>query len=215
MRKTSNRQIQYNVENFDKIHASSASVYFEKKLQPQDNTNWNHVFLLPRKVTIESKMRIFQYKILRNILFLNAKLFKMKIIDSPLCSLCREENGTTWHLFSQCKVTTHYWKSLQIWLKPSINLPDLTPESALLGLNTVLDNNKYTNTLINHLILIFKKSLYEMRLRPIPSSVHYIKIRIAQIKKIEFQIAHYNNKLDFHFKKWEPISDQIDTFFKP
>ena len=25
MRKTSNRQIQYNVENFDKIHASSAS----------------------------------------------------------------------------------------------------------------------------------------------------------------------------------------------
>ena len=26
MRKTSNRQIQYNVENFDKIHASSASV---------------------------------------------------------------------------------------------------------------------------------------------------------------------------------------------
>ena len=26
MRKTSNRQIQYNVENFDKIHALSASV---------------------------------------------------------------------------------------------------------------------------------------------------------------------------------------------
>ena len=26
MRKTSNRQIQYNAENFDKIHASSASV---------------------------------------------------------------------------------------------------------------------------------------------------------------------------------------------
>ena len=57
----------------------------------------------------------------------------------------------------------------------SINLPDLTPESALLGLNTALDNSKYVNTLINHLILIFKKSLYEMRLRLIPSSVHYIK----------------------------------------
>ena len=35
MRKTSNRQIQYNVENFDKIHASSASV-----------RNWSR----PRKV---------------------------------------------------------------------------------------------------------------------------------------------------------------------
>ena len=138
----------------------------------------------------------------------------MKIIDSPLCSLCREENETTWHLFSQCKVTIHYWRSLQTWLKPSINLPDLTPESALLRLNTALDNNKYVNTLINHLILVFKKSLHEMRPRSIPSSVHYIKIRIAQIKKIGLQIAYCNNKLDFHFKKWAPISDQIDTFFK-
>ena len=158
-------------------------------------------------------MRIFLYKILRNILFLNVKLFKMKIINSPLCSLCREKNETTWHLFSQCKVTIHYWRSLQTWLKPSINFPDFTPESALPGLNTALDNNKYVNTLINDLILIFKKSLYEMRLRSIPSSVLYIKIRIAQIKKIEFQIAYYNNKMDFHFKKWAPISDQINTFF--
>ena len=132
----------------------------------------------------------------------------MKIINSPLCSLCRDENETTWHLFSQCKVTIHHWRSLRTWLKPSINLPDLTPESALLGLNTTLDNKKYVNTLINHLILIFKKFLYEMRLRSIPSSVHYINIRIAHIKKIEFQIAYYNNKLDFHFKKWAPISDQ-------
>ena len=159
-------------------------------------------------------MRIFQLKILSNILFLNAKLFKTKIINSPLCSLCREENETTWNLLSQCKVTIQYLRSLQACLKPSINLPDLTPESGLLGLITALDNNKYITTLINHLILIFKKSLYEMRLRSIPSSVHYIKKRIAQIKKIEFQIAYYNNKLDFHFKKWAPMSDQVYTFFK-
>ena len=124
----------------------TSAKYFEKKLQPQDNINWNHVFFLPRKVTVESKMRIFQFKILSNILFLNAKLFKMKIINSPLCSLCREENETTWHLFSQYKVTIQYWRSLQTWLKPSINLPDLAPESALLGLITALDSNKYVNT---------------------------------------------------------------------
>ena len=64
----------------------TSAKYFEKKLQPQDNINWNHVFRLPQKVTSESKMRTFQYKILNNILFLNATLFKMKIINSPLCS---------------------------------------------------------------------------------------------------------------------------------
>ena len=158
-------------------------------------------------------MRIFQYKISSNILFLNAQLFNMKVIDSPLCSFCREEIETTWHLFRQCRVTIHYWKSLQTRLNPSINLPDRTPESALLGLNTALDNNKSVNTLINHLILIFKKSLHEMRLRSVPSSVHSIKFRIAQIKKTKIQIAYYNHKLDFHFKKsGDPY--QIDTFFK-
>ena len=136
-------------------------------------------------MTIESKMRIFQYKILNNILFLSAKFFKMKIMDPPLCRFCREEtNERTSHLFSQCRLIIHHWKSLQTWLKPSKKLPDLTLEIALPGLNTALDNNKSVNTLINHLMLIFKKSLYEMRLRSIPSSVHYIKIKIAQMKKI-------------------------------
>ena len=60
-------------------------------------------------------------------------LIQRKIMDSALYSFCREENETTWYLFRQCKVTIHNWKSLQIWLKPSINLPDPTPESAFLG----------------------------------------------------------------------------------
>ena len=41
MRKTSNRQIQYNVENFDKIHASSASVRnWSIKLQTDKGTEF-------------------------------------------------------------------------------------------------------------------------------------------------------------------------------
>ena len=60
-----------------------------------------------------------------------------KIMDSPLYSFCREENETTWYLFRQCKVTIHNWKSLQIWLKPSINLPDPTPESTLYNVCSV------------------------------------------------------------------------------
>ena len=44
--------------------------------------------MLPRIVTIESSLRSFQYEILNNILYLNERLFKFNIVDSPLCSLC-------------------------------------------------------------------------------------------------------------------------------
>ena len=104
-------------------------MYFEKILAPQKEIDWEQVYMPPRKSTIESKMRSFQFKILHNVLFLNAKLFKMHIVDTPLCWFCKEGNETPTHLFSQCVVTTSYWEFLQEWLKPSLKLPNLTPES--------------------------------------------------------------------------------------
>ena len=55
-----------------------------------------------------------------------------------------------------------------------------------------------------------KKSLYEMRFGDSPPSVHYIKIRIAKTRKIVCLISQDSNKLDFHFKKWDIISNLLD-----
>ena len=43
---------------------------------------------MPHRVTIGTNLLIFQYKILSNILYLNEKLFKFKIVSSPLCYFC-------------------------------------------------------------------------------------------------------------------------------
>ena len=53
---------------------------------------WSKIYLLPRVITIESSLRSFQYKILNNTLYLNELLFKFNIVNSPLCSLCKQEN---------------------------------------------------------------------------------------------------------------------------
>ena len=50
---------------------------------------------MSRRVTIDTNLRIFQYKILNNVLYLNEKLFKFKIVSSPLCSFCNSENEIT------------------------------------------------------------------------------------------------------------------------
>ena len=64
--------------------------------------DWPHHLYDPTK---GSSLQIFQYKILNNVLFLNNKLFKFGQAQSPLCSLCKRENETTKHLFSQCFIT--------------------------------------------------------------------------------------------------------------
>ena len=72
----------------------------EHILQMND-IDWATVYLLPQKTTIESRMRIFQYKILNNILYLNNRLYKCGYVESPMCSLCNSETETmTLNFFS-------------------------------------------------------------------------------------------------------------------
>ena len=55
--------------------------------------------MLPRQATIESSLRSFQYKMFINISHLNRKLFKFKIVDSPVCSLCKTESESSLRSF--------------------------------------------------------------------------------------------------------------------
>ena len=70
-----------------------------------DNVDWRKIYLLPRQTTIESSLQSFQYKILANTLYLNERLFKFGIAESPLCSQCTQEKESIIHLFVTCRVT--------------------------------------------------------------------------------------------------------------
>ena len=87
----------------------TSQLYFEKMLG-FGKVEWGKVYMLPRIVTIESSLRSFQYKILKNILYLNERLFKFNIVNSPLCSLCGAYNESIKHLFCTCTVTVG-WKT--------------------------------------------------------------------------------------------------------
>ena len=74
-----------------KIQTQPTSIkYWEEKFGSLlDKIDWKEIYLLPRSSTIESYTRAFQYNIINNALFLNKKLFKKGLMDSPTCSFCR------------------------------------------------------------------------------------------------------------------------------
>ena len=55
--------------------------------------DWEKIYLLPFKATLDTKLREFQYKILNRILYTNKMLFKFKKVDSPLCDFCEKGVG--------------------------------------------------------------------------------------------------------------------------
>ena len=50
-------------------------------------------------ISIETKIREFQYKILNNIMFTNEKLFRLKLTESPLCAFCNQETESVEHIY--------------------------------------------------------------------------------------------------------------------
>ena len=118
-----------------------------EKILDISNVDWPTIYMIPQVVTIESSLRTFQYKILNNIIFLNNRLFKFGQVQSPLCSLCKHENETTKHLFSQWFIARRLWDSIKSWLMGSITLPPLNPDTAILGHWS--PENKF-NILVNH-----------------------------------------------------------------
>ena len=181
--------------------------YWEEKLNSdKDEIGREYIFLLSKNATIVSYTRCFQYKIVNSALFLNGELFKMSFIASPVCM---EE--TQIHLFGQCSLTLELWRKLQNWLRPSLVLPELTLKNALLGQTFNCTKSRAVGNLINHILLILKRSLYEMRSRQVTPSVSYIVNRIRQIMYKEYQIAKNSDKLALHFKKWDIAQDIVGS----
>ena len=72
----------YNISLCSMYEKPTSQSSYEKLLET--NLNWKEIYILPRKVSTDTNLRMFQYKILNNILFLNRLLFKSKKVQSPL-----------------------------------------------------------------------------------------------------------------------------------
>ena len=77
--------------------------YFEN-LFSNFKPDWKSIYLLPRRMTLDTNLTMFQYKLLNNVSYLNNMLFRFKKVDSPLCFYCNEEE-TLLLLFHSCLKT--------------------------------------------------------------------------------------------------------------
>ena len=87
---------------------------------------WKSIYLLIWSISIDSYSRVFQYKCLNNILYLNRVLCRMGLSDTSLCSFCHGDDETMPHLFYSYYVSKSVWSDLQSIFSHNISLLSLS-----------------------------------------------------------------------------------------
>lgn len=91
-------------------------------VMPVDGPNeWKEIYLRPFSTTRETKLQSFQYRLNHRVITCNKLLFRYKIRESELCSLC-DQQDTLEHFFFQCPETRRFWAMVFQWVRAAANL---------------------------------------------------------------------------------------------
>jgi hypothetical protein len=200
MEKLVSRQI-YAILIRKRAHTPTSQLYYIAKF-PSFENNWLKIYSLPRRITKNAYDRVFQYKILNNVLYLNKKLFLFGKSDTSLCSFCENAEEDMTHLFSACPRILALWIRLQTAIAPNIILRDLNAEFALVGF---YEAPREHFNLVNHILLLFKLYIYQSRNSKTISLIGMIG-KISEIAKLECSLAAPGSaSFAFYENKWRPI----------
>ena len=146
-----------------------------------------------------TKLRAFQYKLLNHIVYTNDRLYKFKIVDSPLCAFCNSENESLEHLLFFCKASEVFWKEVLSWL--AIHKNELLNVSLTDVLFGKFDIDK-DFMVVNHVLLLGKYFIYRCKLDNIKPSLAVFKAKLKATLNLEFYIARKKGTLAQHYRKW-------------
>ena len=90
----------------------SFQLYY-KNVFRNSNLDWKTVYVLTRIATKDSRLWVFQYRLLNNVLYLNKILFRFRKIDSSFFSFCKMIDETLLHLFYNYTKTKLLWDQLK------------------------------------------------------------------------------------------------------
>ena len=122
----------------------------------------------------------------------------MKIKDSPLCTYCKENEESISHLFYECREVFCIVTSLENWMKESHNVDVVLNKSDI-----ILGKSGEQNSCLNLIFLVFKRYIYECKMKEQPLNFFQLKAKIFENIRFEKYICKKNDKIQQFNKKWE------------
>ena len=135
-----------------RVHPTARLKY--NSIYNDQDFNWKQIYLIPHKVTLDIRTRIFQYKLLNRSVYTNKLLHKIKLLDTSLCTFCGEYEESLEHLFLHCRFRKNFWMQIVSWLNDlNITIIELKDSEIMLGCT----NESPHWILLNQILIIGKQ----------------------------------------------------------
>jgi hypothetical protein len=194
----------YNVLQKHDSHMTIKQRWSEKLKETIDDDEWKAIFLLPFKINKDTKIQWFQYRINHRIIGTNYLLHKMKIVDSPTCSFCKNSDETIEHLFWDCPITANIINTIF----PSHTLPFCNKKTFILG-----NVNNRTDA-VNIMFILTKLYIYKCKMSLSMPTVDGAKKYMQLNYEIHKTAAHLENSINKFEATWNEALE-ITPFITP
>ena len=146
-----------------------------KEEYPSLAIDWKEIYSLAFNVTLDTNLRVFQYKLLNRIIFTNGKLLIFKLVDSLSCTYCKIDEESLEHLLFFRKITEFFWKEVLSWLAILNNkIVDFSLIDVLFGKFDIDEDF----IVINLILLLAKFYIYRSKLDNTKPSLEVFKAKL-------------------------------------
>ena len=191
-------------KTFTKKSAQRSRLILTAQLKYSEKYNyqldWKEIYRIPFRVTVDSRSRESQFKVLHRYLATNKFLNKIGLVPLFLCTFCERESESIEHLLIECDYSNNFWQDLINWF----NMIDIKVE-ALSETDKIFElwKREADFYLRNHFLILAKQHIYSWPNKGYLPSLKAYLAKVASIYQIETTIAESNGKRTFHDAKWK------------
>ena len=166
-----------------------------------DETMISAIYKLPFRITRETKLSIFQYKIIHNILPCRNLLYKINISESPLSEFCNDLESLPHMLVNRPNIRD-YWNSVLLWWNNQNN--DIYNFDEL-GIMYGYDPGSSSSCIFNYYILISKRHVFLQKYEhKLPNLFLFLEL-VKEKLLIHRSIAYSKEQKDMFLYSWKPL----------
>ena len=168
-------------------------------------TEWEQIRKHAFHISISTKLRIFQYKVLSKKIMTNSMRNKWDSSVSPKCQFCQKITESMIHIFCECEKVQSFWKAVVKWVKYVCGI-DMVLTNSLIIINK---NSGKDKAFLDTILLIAKQYIYATKCLKENLNVNKMLNKVHDMYIIEKEVALQRSAKKRFNEKWKKYEDNV------